>query len=762
MHCQSVFLAVLLSLVIPSVAQNDEPLKKMLRYYERIFYEPVRSRPTHWRRKRSLDANKGRLFLTFKAYNRHFHLSLKNDRSTFSDDFVLETASEGRVQPKLDHIYSGYLVGEPNSRVFGYMLDGIFHGRITTPTQEYYLERANTYIKNSGKFHSIIYTASDVIMPEGGCGLYGTTKEWMDRILRRYARKDPARQKRPKRWLREAVTLVEEANENLTSNQRHKRPRAVVSPNVKRVCNVEVTIDHTLYNIFYRDIEDPLRVRDALSGLVSSHIAAASEIFSNTNFYGITDIAFDAQRIIINDTAACEGQRKARNPFCSSHLDAAHMLHEFSKSRHDDFCVAYVWTYRDFPNGVLGLAYVAEPSGNSGGLCVGYYTGIGTDFPSDYAGPLSLNTGVVTFMNQNNHLIGRVSQLTFTHELGHHFGAQHDEGECAPEGDVGNFIMYPSATMGDKPNNKKFSPCSIKAISAVIHPLLAGEGSRTNCLQEPRGPFCGNSIRETGEECDCGYETSDCKDKCCYPREHHEVNRKGCTLTPNSKCSPSNSRCCNGDCQLYNSTQMCRVEDDCTWESYCDGTTDKCPPNQPKDNGTLCNKGTQICVAGECRLSVCKKYGFKECYLSGSHYSLEDMCLIACQENDDDAECKPACSFEVMKDLCGRRMEPGAPCDHLRGYCDVFHKCRRIDSNSPLANLQRLIFGRHGLPNLLVVYWYITLPGVMCCIALMVVFIRLCAVHTPSSNPHLPRNRKFAQSIKQPVAVLKEAVSISS
>ena len=34
---------------------------------------------------------------------------------------------------------------------------------------------------------------------------------------------------------------------------------------------------------------------------------------------------------------------------------------------------------------------------------------------------------------------------------------------------------------------------------------------------------------------------------------------------------------------------------------------------------------------------------------------------------------------------------PGAPCNELQGYCDVFYKCRNVDSNGPLSRLKDAI-----------------------------------------------------------------------
>ena len=47
---------------------------------------------------------------------------------------------------------------------------------------------------------------------------------------------------------------------------------------------------------------------------------------------------------------------------------------------------------------------------------------------------------------------------------------QHDQSgtSCAPGGSAGNYIMYPSATDGTRPNNNRFSECSVKDMGATI------------------------------------------------------------------------------------------------------------------------------------------------------------------------------------------------------------------------------------------------------------------------------------------------------
>lgn len=79
----------------------------------------------------------------------------------------------------------------------------------------------------------------------------------------------------------------------------------------------------------------------------------------------------------------------------------------------------------------------------------------------------------MTLVNYNNRVPSRVSQLTMAHEIGHNFGSPHDSTpECQPGLPDGNFIMFASATSGDKVNNAKFSHCSIASISQVLYEVL--------------------------------------------------------------------------------------------------------------------------------------------------------------------------------------------------------------------------------------------------------------------------------------------------
>ncbi|XP_037520731.2 disintegrin and metalloproteinase domain-containing protein 10-like [Rhipicephalus sanguineus] len=770
-------------------------LNRFVRHYEPLSYEPVGVRGLgRWKRSaaahRDDNSRTRTVQVAFRAHGREFRLQLTQDRSAFSEDFSLVT-NRGRVQASLDHIYSGHVAGAPGSRVIGSLVDGVFSGRISlTPGDDdgdFYVERAGPYLSSSSPtalFHSLIYAAKDVSSDGAGCGVRGPTQD----VPRRRHGRTPSENSELRRTRRSVATAVVAppapqatganvssigtmsadtgADQGLTGRQAaFEAPQGDthIRKGVQRVCNIEITVDHTFYEMVSSDVNgDANKVHADITSLVHTHVASATEIFGSTNFSGITDISFVVQRLQINDSSACEGSVRRTNPYCADTLDATHTLVELSKTNHDNFCVSYLWTYRDYPSGTLGLAYVAELNGivpvlfagNAGGLCEKFQSDVALQLTSDYTGRVSLNTGVVTFVNKNVRLPHRVSEVTFAHELGHNFGAQHDPPECIPGGSVGNFLMFASASQGTMRNNRRFSMCSIGDISAILEQMLSEHGTRANCLQELRGPFCGNSILEEDEECDCGYDWHDCRETCCYPREHGQLNRKGCTLRPDAKCSPSTSACCSETCQFYNASWLCRHDDDCRFEAYCDGWSGKCPVPPHKHDGVLCNHGTQACEDGECVRSICSVYDLEACYLTGPQRTPEEMCLIACRENVSGSVCMEACHFERMKDFCNKKLEPGAPCDDLRGYCDVFQRCRLVDAEGPLARLHWLVFGGRGLRNAMSHYWYLTLLAVVVGSGFTALFIKLCAVHTPSSNPHLKRHRAISESVRRPTSLL--------
>ena len=75
-------------------------------------------------------------------------------------------------------------------------------------------------------------------------------------------------------------------------------------------------------------------------------------------------LSFQVQRIKIHNDSSCSNVREP-NPFCIPNVDVSNFLNLHSKSNHEEFCLAYVFTYRDFTGGTLGLAWVASATGEN-------------------------------------------------------------------------------------------------------------------------------------------------------------------------------------------------------------------------------------------------------------------------------------------------------------------------------------------------------------------------------------------------------------
>ncbi|XP_074044681.1 disintegrin and metalloproteinase domain-containing protein 30-like [Macrotis lagotis] len=226
------------------------------------------------------------------------------------------------------------------------------------------------------------------------------------------------------------------------------------------------------------------------------------------------------------------------------------------KIGHTDWTHLYVHKY--YPD-ALGWAYVGEVCHRRFGVSTSTLPGSNLVAPSTWS----------------------------AHELGHGVGMPHDKKGCFCKG-KNNCIMGSAGRSG-------FSNCSF--ISYFDHIALRGE-----CLDNIPGiPYtvkrCGNKILENGEECDCGTIEECKKDVCCLPN---------CKLKPGAQCNTG--LCCKA-CQFRPSGHICRNKhNDCDLEEFCNGTSNLCPNDFYKQDGTPCSDGAH-CYHRRCfnRFLQCKE-----------------------------------------------------------------------------------------------------------------------------------------------------------
>nr|XP_037278273.1 disintegrin and metalloproteinase domain-containing protein 10-like [Rhipicephalus microplus] len=804
-------------------------LGPFIRNYELLSYPTRRASNDSVRRvKRGAEHWSNAERVRFKALGREFRLVLHPDLSSFSEDFVM-TTSGGAVDVDLSHIFSGHIEGDPGSRVFGSVVDGVFHGRISAASgHTFYAEPAWMYSALQEKGHTVFYSEEDVrlpaqLRPHGGCG-FDQLQTYMHRqnvatgasAPFQHLDETPMKLEMDNRWRRpyqnggkRRVRRSPDYADPPPGSRRKPRSgkgrrRSSRQESTRRVCHMQVVIDHLLYQFFMKGADDKT-ARERITSMIGTHMASTNLIYSTTDFKGIVGMRFVIQDLRINDTSACEGADAASNPFCRNDLDANLMLQLFALEERNDFCLSYAWTNRDLGEGTLGLAYLAYASDKLGGACEKFRS-VNT---REGIRRMALNTGVITLYLHGGPVALAVSEVTVAHEIGHSFGALHDETpECAPGGANGNYIMFARATTGRQPFNRKFSPCSIRGISAVLSAILNGLYDKENCFLSHQESFCGNNVREENEDCDCGYNEKDCHDLCCYARKNSQ-HVPGCTLRPNAQCSPSAGSCCSTDCHFVSANQQCSAENECNYASFCrypslnefsfpghicsqqvlsrrsvslDGSASNetltavnirndavravygqvitgvaalCPEPRHKANLSECNRGTQVCLSGRCEGSICQKYGYDDCQRSssaGSSLSPADMCLVDCMRAGTDGHCVGTCNEPTLSSLCGRKRERGAACNQNRGYCDVFHRCRTVDEDGPLARLEQLL-----VPNRLREWfkrytWLVAILGVLF-LSGVLLFIRCCAVLTPTNNPGLPKARTLRESVQRPMEI---------
>uniref|UniRef100_A0A3P8PWH5 ADAM metallopeptidase domain 17 n=1 Tax=Astatotilapia calliptera TaxID=8154 RepID=A0A3P8PWH5_ASTCA len=563
---------------------------------------PLSSLQTHSVRRRDVQTQTHvEKLISFSAL--HFRLYLRTNDELFTSDFravvISENGQESTYPVNRHNYFTGHVIGEENSRVQAHIEDDEFSAHILTDEAEYNVEPLWRFTSAPSGGRLLIYRSEDIrnisrLLQPSVCG-----------------------------YVRSEV-------------KRH------VHDHKKNSCPLLLVADHRFFKHMGRDEEST-----TLNYLIEL-IDRVDDIYRNTSWgEGFSGYGVQIDQIIIKKYPTPVDPGKTHFNMKGSPVegrdvwDVKKLLEQFSvdiAGKASNVCLAHLFTYQDFDEGTLGLAYVAPSKADiAGGLC---------------SKVIYLNTGLTSTKNYGKTILTKEADLVTTHELGHNFGAEHDpdKPECAPREDQGGkYVMYPIAVSGDHVNNKMFSDCSKRSIVKRLR-LKA-----PSCFKERKINVCGNSRVEQGEECDPGLLHIN-SDLCCTPN---------CRLKADAQCSDRNSACCR-ECRFEAKGAVCQepIDATCKGHSYCTGNSSECPPPENAPDKTACLDSGE-CLNGEC-IPFCQAV----------------LKLQPCACNETNASCKVCCRSSggvctPYQDISGSFLflRKGKPC--TVGFCDGAGKCMK-------------------------------------------------------------------------------------
>ncbi|XP_063079558.1 disintegrin and metalloproteinase domain-containing protein 17 [Engraulis encrasicolus] len=636
------FYSLFMTDAVRSNADDNElgELSSMLSDFEVL---PMSSLKQHSVRKRDVQMHTHmERLLSFTALQRHFRLYLTTNRELFTDDFravvMDESGNENLLEVPRQNFFTGHVIGEEHSRVQAHIDDNDFSAHILIHDAEYNIEPLwrFTTSPSTADDRLLVYRSADIrnisrLASSKVCGYVSASSSDL---------------------LPAGLQLPHIADDQ--QEEEHIRETRQVHDHSVNTCPLLLVADYRFFKHMGRGEEST-----TLNYLIEL-IDRVDDIYRNTSWdeeykgYGV-----QIQQIIINkeSTPVAPGElhfNMKGSPVKDKDVwDVKKLLEQFSRDIADNasqVCLAHLFTYQDFDEGTLGLAYVAHPKqGFPGGLCSEKVSPSSSDQKSIY-----LNTGLTSTKNYGKTILTKEADLVTTHELGHNFGAVHDPDDvpyCAPRDDQGGkYVMYPIAVSGDHSNNKLFSNCSKISI------LKRLKAKAPSCFRVRNSSVCGNSRVEDGEECDPGLLHLS-HDPCCT---------SSCKLRPGKQCSDRNSACCQ-DCMYEVEGKACQepINATCTGMSYCTGDSSECPPPENAPDKTVCVDNGQ-CQDGEC-IPFCVAFAKLEpCACNET----KNSCKVCCRNKN--GVCTP---YRYQSSKQFQYLRKGKPC--TVGFCDGKGKCMK-------------------------------------------------------------------------------------
>ncbi|XP_062521082.1 ADAM 17-like protease [Corticium candelabrum] len=602
--------------------------------------------------------------LQFNTLNRKFSLHVRPHTDIFASHFkvFVEKESGSRsLHTDFDptQFYKGYVEGESESHVAAHVdNEGIITATISLPHDTYVIEPSWRHVPVPHSYHMIAYRRSDIKLQLGKRFDNGS---YSGKFCQTEGHGDDHSQFVHSDFLPYRQSLLGHVNVG-------KRLRRSIP--VLNTCEVILVADYSFYKYFGNS-----DVSATVHYMVSSMVGV-DNIFRRTQFSdGFEGMGMNLKEVIVHDAP------NTTNPDYYNYYNENIMwkvsakLAAFSSTKKwQDACLAHLFTYQDFEDGVLGLAYVASSQRSTvGGICSPLYRGfrslrVGLTTPVNYGRNLLREEvdvvtahGIHNITCDNQYPVSITEQLILLQNL-----VTIGEAHMTQRQVLILAIVMVKLKMDDflcilllKTERNKFSTCSKTSIAMV----LGSKSSR--CFNRNIGKLCGNYVVEEDEACDAGF----LGDQCC------DTN---CQLVQGAVCSDANAMCCS-NCKIAPTSKMCRKAADnnlaCENDTYCGGELATCPDKIPKRvNDSSCGTGG-ICKNGNC-INICKQHYMVSCECLKD----DQKCLICCATNSTSL-CSPlqldtanGSSSVTSMEL---KVDDGSFCNNFQGMC-LAGKCEDI------------------------------------------------------------------------------------
>eukprot|EP00795_Rhopilema_esculentum_P008684 gene8684-14703_t len=664
---------------------DSRTLTEILKDYDTLKKKQIRHRIV----KRS--ASHGGMYereIHFRSLGREFDLRMIPDHSIFSPDFkavLIRKNDEVEVAVDKDSFLTGYVEGIVGSKVQAHLEDGILMANIDLMDDSYIVESSSRHIDGDHDFDMIVYRLSDVRSNLSNPNFHNSRKHPSFCGV-----KDPGKE-------RNAEHLTQyTASENEETHSRNRRS-TFSTIETYDTCNLALVADYLFYDHMGQG-----KTSTAINYMLSV-IQRVDQIYRTITWpSGLRNIGLEVRKVILHSEPS-SSSGPGYNQYKPKSWGEEDLLTAFSKGTwmDNDICLGHLFTYQDFADGVIGVAYVANAkAGTVGGICSPVYK----NFKGEVA---YLASGLSSSMNWGRRLLTSEADVVTAH--GHNFGSDHDPftSECSPgESKGGKFIMHSTSVSGLKLNNK------LLVENRLI--LIVGKV----------GQYCGNNEVEINkndpsksEDCDPGFDAKiNDTDKCCstnckfklgatcrwvsdyaftlkrcasilfqdafrdqlrayallriitqgvslvtyhfgMTNKRFSFNRQWHMNEEPHPMKDTSVRFCPHDLRQFDFLDVIFGAENLTLEldygiAQFNGVSTNCP-EAPKLSGVPCAYSKGKCVNGVC-LPFCEQRGLVSCLCSKA----DDICKICCSKSNSTDSCEP-----IVVNGTTLNHNEGGPCD---------------------------------------------------------------------------------------------------